>query len=64
MVSPDLFVSISVMSHNHEPYIRLKDKENEINILSYAKFLLLHAILHDIYGKTFTPCILDQGFCY
>ena len=47
-----------------EPYIGLLGQTDEFESFHNIRFLRLHAILHDAYGRAYTKYGVDRGYVY
>ena len=47
-----------------EPFIGLLGPHDEFEAFHKVRFLRLHAVLHDAYGRVFTKYGLDRGYLY
>ena len=47
-----------------EPYIGLLGQRDEFESFHNIRFLRLHAILHDAYGRVYTKYKVDRGYVY
>ena len=47
-----------------EPYIGLLGQRDEFEVFHEVRFLQLHAILHDAYGRVYNKYGFDRGYTY
>ena len=47
-----------------EPYIGLLGESDEFEVFHNIRFLRLHAILHDVFGRVYNKYGFDRGYTY
>jgi len=47
-----------------EPFIGLLGQTDEFEVFHRIRFLRLHAVLHDAYGRVYTKYGVDRGYIY